>query len=133
MELFRAGQHGVGGHVLLVPILLIEGFVEVQPSIRWFITPVMLVPHLEPPLTFSSHNLNYENVGRSKIVGTPVALLALHNNATVTICHSRTKNLKEITKTADILISACGQSEIITHEYIKEYCVITKYYVRMLT
>ena len=63
-------------------------------------------------------------IGRSKIVGTPVALLALHNNATVTICHSRTKNLKEITKTADILIVACGQTELITREYIKEYCVI---------
>ena len=54
LELLRAGQIGVGGHILLIPIPLIEGLVKVKPSIRWFITPVMLVPHLdEPPLTFS--------------------------------------------------------------------------------
>ena len=54
----------------------------------------------------------------------PLSLLLLHNNATVTICHSRTANLKEITKTADILIAAFGSPLKITEDYVKEDCVI---------
>lgn len=63
-------------------------------------------------------------VGRSNIVGKPLALMALNRNATVTICHSRTKNLEEITKTADILVSAVGKSKIIKKKMIKPGCVI---------
>lgn len=59
-------------------------------------------------------------VGRSNIVGKPMALLMLRENATVTITHSQTKNLKEICKTADILIVAIGKMEYITASYIKE-------------
>ncbi|MGN0506031.1 MAG: bifunctional methylenetetrahydrofolate dehydrogenase/methenyltetrahydrofolate cyclohydrolase FolD [Lachnospiraceae bacterium] len=58
-------------------------------------------------------------VGRSNIVGKPMAALMLRENATVTICHSRTKNLKEVTKRADILIVAIGKPRFITAEYIK--------------
>lgn len=63
-------------------------------------------------------------VGRSNIVGKPLAQMALNRNATVTICHSRTKNIDEITKTADILVSAVGKSKIIRSEMIKPGCVI---------
>lgn len=63
-------------------------------------------------------------VGRSNIVGKPLAQMALNKNATVTICHSRTKNLEGITKTADILVSAVGKSKIIKKEMIKPGCVV---------
>lgn len=57
-------------------------------------------------------------VGRSNIVGKPVSILLLREHATVTICHSRTKNLKEITQQADILVAAIGKAQIITEEYV---------------
>ena len=59
-------------------------------------------------------------VGRSNIVGKPMAMLLLQNNATVTICHSRTKNLPEITRQADILVAAIGRAGFIRGEHIKE-------------
>ena len=59
-------------------------------------------------------------VGRSNIVGKPMAALMLRENATVTICHSKTANLKEVTKRADILIVAMGKPKFITAEYVKE-------------
>lgn len=63
-------------------------------------------------------------VGRSNILGKPMAQMILNKNATVTICHSRTKNLPEITKTADILIAAVGKPKMIKKEMIKQGCVI---------
>ena len=63
-------------------------------------------------------------IGRSNIVGKPMALLLLANNGTVTVCHSRTKNLKEICKRADILVVAVGKPKMITSEYIKEGAVV---------
>ncbi|HHT96906.1 MAG TPA: bifunctional methylenetetrahydrofolate dehydrogenase/methenyltetrahydrofolate cyclohydrolase FolD [Clostridiales bacterium] len=63
-------------------------------------------------------------IGRSNIVGKPMSMLMLRENATVTVCHSRTKNLKEVTKRADILIVALGIPKFITSEYIKEDAVI---------
>lgn len=63
-------------------------------------------------------------VGRSNIVGKPMALLMLRENATVTVCHSRTKNLKEVTRRADILIVAIGKPKFITKEYVKEGAVV---------
>ncbi len=63
-------------------------------------------------------------VGRSNIVGKPMALLMLRENATVTITHSRTANLKEVCSNADILIVAIGKKEFITGEYIKEGAVV---------
>lgn len=59
-------------------------------------------------------------VGRSKLVGTPVARLLQDANATVTICHSHTKNLKEFTKKADILIAAIGSPKFFDETYVKE-------------
>ncbi len=63
-------------------------------------------------------------IGRSNIVGKPMAMLMLRENATVTVCHSRTQNLKEIAKRADILIVALGKGKFIDKEYIKEGAVI---------
>ena len=63
-------------------------------------------------------------IGRSNIVGKPMALLMLRENATVTVCHSKTKNLKEICKEADILIVAMGKPRFVDHEYIKEGAVV---------
>lgn len=59
-------------------------------------------------------------IGRSNIVGKPMSMLMLRENATVTVCHSRTKNLKEVTKRADILIVAIGKPKMIDASYVKE-------------
>ncbi|MCD3215903.1 bifunctional methylenetetrahydrofolate dehydrogenase/methenyltetrahydrofolate cyclohydrolase [Clostridium botulinum C] len=63
-------------------------------------------------------------IGRSNIVGRPVAQLLLKENATVTICHSKTENLKEICSKADILVAAVGKPKFITKEYVKEGAVV---------
>lgn len=72
-----------------------------------------------------SKNINLEGlnvviVGRSKLVGLPLISLLLKRNATVTVCHSKTNNLKDITSQADILIIAVGKKHLITEEYVKE-------------
>ena len=63
-------------------------------------------------------------IGRSNIVGKPMALLLLRENGTVTMTHSRTKDLKEVTKRADILVVAIGKPKMITREYVKEGAVV---------
>lgn len=79
-------------------------------------------------LLLDEYNIEIEGkhvviVGRSKIVGRPLSQMMLNRNATVTVCHSRTKNLSEITKTADILISAVGKN-IIEGKMLKSDCVV---------
>lgn len=78
--------------------------------------------------------LEYENIdiegkhcvviGRSNIVGKPMAMLLLHKNATVTICHSRTKNLKDICKQADILVSAVGIAKFVKEDMVKAGAIV---------
>ncbi|MBO1626603.1 bifunctional methylenetetrahydrofolate dehydrogenase/methenyltetrahydrofolate cyclohydrolase FolD [Bacillus arachidis] len=63
-------------------------------------------------------------IGRSNIVGKPVGQLFLNENATVTYCHSKTKNIKELSKLADILIVAVGRPKMVTADYIKEGAVV---------
>ena len=63
-------------------------------------------------------------IGRSNIVGKPMALLLLHKNATVTICHSRTKNLAEICREADILVAAVGKAKFVTADMVKDGAVV---------
>ncbi|MFQ9934696.1 MAG: bifunctional methylenetetrahydrofolate dehydrogenase/methenyltetrahydrofolate cyclohydrolase FolD, partial [Lachnospiraceae bacterium] len=63
-------------------------------------------------------------VGRSNIVGKPMAMLLLRENGTVTVVHSRTKNIKEITSQADILVVAIGKPKYITKEYVKDGAVV---------
>ena len=82
-------------------------------------TPYGIIKMLE------AYNIEIEGahaviIGRSNIVGKPLAQCLLNKNATVTICHSRTKNLKEITKQADILIAAIGKAKFVTEDMVKE-------------
>ncbi|MBP3476431.1 MAG: bifunctional methylenetetrahydrofolate dehydrogenase/methenyltetrahydrofolate cyclohydrolase FolD [Lachnospiraceae bacterium] len=63
-------------------------------------------------------------IGRSNIVGKPMALLLLRENGTVTVTHSKTRDLKEVTKQADILVVAIGKPKMITREYVKEGAVV---------
>ncbi|MBQ3049283.1 MAG: bifunctional 5,10-methylene-tetrahydrofolate dehydrogenase/5,10-methylene-tetrahydrofolate cyclohydrolase, partial [Oscillospiraceae bacterium] len=78
--------------------------------------------------------LEYENidvtgkecvvVGRSNIVGKPMGMLLLHANGTVTICHSRTKDLAEVTRRADILVVAIGKAKFVTADMVKPGAVV---------
>ncbi len=63
-------------------------------------------------------------VGRSNIVGKPQAMLLLHKNATVTICHSKTKDLKGVCRSADVLVVAVGRAKMIDEDYIKDGAVV---------
>ena len=63
-------------------------------------------------------------IGRSNIVGKPMAMLLLHRNGTVTICHSRTRDLKEICRQADILVAAVGKPNFVTADMVKEGAVV---------
>ena len=78
--------------------------------------------------------LKYENIdiegkecvviGRSNIVGKPMSMLLLHKNGTVTVCHSRTKNLKEVCRRADILVAAVGRADFVSADMVKEGAVV---------
>jgi methylenetetrahydrofolate dehydrogenase (NADP+)/methenyltetrahydrofolate cyclohydrolase len=63
-------------------------------------------------------------IGRSNIVGKPMAMLLLRENGTVTVCHSKTKNLKEVCRRADILVVAIGRPKMIDADYVKEGAVV---------
>ena len=63
-------------------------------------------------------------IGRSNIVGKPMAMLLLHANGTVTVCHSKTKNLKEICRNADILVAAVGKAKFVTEDMVKPGAVV---------
>ena len=78
---------------------------------------------------FEAYNVDLDGkdaviIGRSNIAGKPMALSMLNKNATVTICHSKTKNLKEITKKADILVAAVGKKHFVTADMVKEGAVV---------
>jgi len=86
-------------------------------------TPFGVIKMLE------AYNIQIEGVhavviGRSNIVGKPLVQCLLNKNATVTVCHSRTKNLKEMTKQADILIAAIGKPKFVTEDMVKENAVV---------
>jgi len=79
--------------------------------------------------TLKFYNVNLKGseavvVGRSMVVGKPMAMLLLKEHATVTICHSKTKNLADVSKKADILIAAIGKSNMISEDYVKEGAVV---------
>jgi methylenetetrahydrofolate dehydrogenase (NADP+)/methenyltetrahydrofolate cyclohydrolase len=63
-------------------------------------------------------------IGRSNIVGKPVALLLMHANATVTVCHSRTKDLPAVCREADIVVAAIGRAQFVTRDMIKEGAIV---------
>lgn len=82
------------------------------------------VVNLIKSLNVSIEGKNVVVLGRSNIVGKPVAQLLLNENATVTICHSRTKNLKDVCKKADILVVAIGKPKFIDESYVKEDAIV---------
>lgn len=86
-------------------------------------TPYGIIKMLE------AYNIEIEGayaviIGRSNIVGKPLAQCLLNKNATVTICHSKTKNLKELTKQADILIAAIGKAKFVTEDMVKDRATV---------
>ena len=81
---------------------------------------IEMLDHYQIPIA----GANAVVIGRSDIVGKPMAMLLLHRHATVTICHSRTKNLPEVTRRADIVVAAIGRPAMITGEYIGEGAVV---------
>lgn len=87
-------------------------------------TPFGVIRILEYLGYYDLTGLHAVVIGRSNIVGKPTAQMLLNKNATVTICHSKTKNLKEYTKTADILVSAVGNPKFIKKDFIKNNSVI---------
>ncbi|CAJ1186476.1 bifunctional 5,10-methylene-tetrahydrofolate dehydrogenase 5,10-methylene-tetrahydrofolate cyclohydrolase [Companilactobacillus paralimentarius DSM 13238 = JCM 10415] len=108
----------------------VDGFTPISVGNLWIGTP------LTKPATASGilMMLDYYNVdldgknvvivGRSNIVGKPTAALMLNRNATVTITHSHTKNLKEITSKADVLVVAIGQAKFIKKDYVKDQAIV---------
>jgi methylenetetrahydrofolate dehydrogenase (NADP+)/methenyltetrahydrofolate cyclohydrolase len=81
---------------------------------------IEMLDHYQIPMA----GANAVVIGRSDIVGKPMAMLLLHRHATVTICHSRTKNLPEVTRRADIVVAAIGRKAMITGEYIGAGAVV---------
>ena len=76
-----------------------------------------------------AYNINIEGknaviIGRSNIVGKPLVQCLLSKNATVTVCHSRTKNIEEITKKADLIVAALGKADFVKEDMVKEGCVV---------
>ena len=86
-------------------------------------TPAGCMLMLERELS-TLEGVNAVVLGRSNIVGMPVALLLVRANATVTICHSRTKNLPDVVRSADVLIAAVGKAEMVRGDWIKPGAVV---------
>lgn len=87
-------------------------------------TPAGCMLMIEDQLGKDLSGLNAVIIGRSNIVGKPVASLLLKANATVTICHSRTKNLPQVSRNADILVAAVGRPQMVKRDWIKPGAVV---------
>lgn len=108
------GRYGVDGFDFTNKTLLYTG----ETPFYYPATPKGII------LLLRNYNIDIEGkhvviIGRSEIVGRPLAQMMLQENATVTVCHSKTQNLSEITKTADILITAIGKPKFIDETYIR--------------
>ncbi|HEO3505538.1 TPA: bifunctional methylenetetrahydrofolate dehydrogenase/methenyltetrahydrofolate cyclohydrolase [Streptococcus agalactiae] len=108
----------------------VDGFHPMNTGHLWSGRP-MMVPCTPAGIMemFREYHVDLEGkhaviIGRSNIVGKPMAQLLLDKNATVTLTHSRTRNLSEVTKEADILIVAIGQGHFITKDFVKEGAVV---------
>ncbi|MBE6462962.1 MAG: bifunctional 5,10-methylenetetrahydrofolate dehydrogenase/5,10-methenyltetrahydrofolate cyclohydrolase [Alphaproteobacteria bacterium] len=120
-------------HILhaITPIKDVDGFHPLNTGLLLKKSPKAFIPCTPKGILKLLHlakkdltGLNAVVVGRSQIVGLPIANLLINENCTVTVTHSKTKNLKEICKSADILIAALGKTEFITKDYIKENSII---------
>ncbi|HHV3399121.1 TPA: tetrahydrofolate dehydrogenase/cyclohydrolase catalytic domain-containing protein, partial [Streptococcus agalactiae] len=107
----------------------VDGFHPMNTGHLWSGRP-MMVPCTPAGIMemFREYHVDLEGkhaviIGRSNIVGKPMAQLLLDKNATVTLTHSRTRNLSEVTKEADILIVAIGQGHFVTKDFVKEGAV----------
>ena len=108
----------------------VDGFTPISVGNLWIGTPLtkpatasgilMMLDHYDVDLD----GKNVVIVGRSNIVGKPTAALMLDRNATVTIAHSHTKNLKEITSKADVLVIAIGKAKFIKKDYVKDQAIV---------
>ncbi|HHV3192742.1 TPA: bifunctional methylenetetrahydrofolate dehydrogenase/methenyltetrahydrofolate cyclohydrolase [Streptococcus agalactiae] len=108
----------------------VDGFHPMNTGHLWSGRP-MMVPCTPAGIMemFREYHVDLEGkhaviIGRSNIVGKPMAQLLLDKNATVTLTHSRTRNLSEVTKEADILIVAIGQGHFVTKDFVKEGAVV---------
>ena len=93
--------------------------INTEPSLLSPRTPLGVIE------LFKYYNIKLEGkhivvIGKSNIVGLPLSILLMHEEATVTVCHIKTQNIKDITRTADILVSACGQPQMIKKDWIKD-------------
>lgn len=70
------------------------------------------------------HGLNVAIIGRSMVIGRPVAMMMMKQNATVTICHTKTKNIQDICRRSDIIIAAAGKALMLTRDYVNENSII---------
>lgn len=114
----------------IAPIKDVDGF-HPENVAKLFLGQHSLVPCTPKGMMVLLDEINYDLtgkevviVGRSNIVGKPVALLCLQKNATVTIAHSKTKDLKEVCSRADVLIAAIGKAKFFNHEYVKDGAVV---------
>lgn len=114
----------------IAPTKDVDGF-HPENVAKLFLGQHSLVPCTPKGMLVLLDQINYDLtgkevviVGRSNIVGKPVALLCLQKNATVTIAHSKTKNLKEVCSRADVLIAAIGKAKFFNHEYVKDGAVV---------
>lgn len=114
----------------IIPSKDVDGF-HPENVAKLFLGEHSLVPCTPKGMMVLLEQINYDLegkevvvVGRSNIVGKPVALLCLQKNATVTIAHSRTANLKEVCKRADVLITAVGKPRFFNKEYVKDGAVV---------
>ena len=108
----------------------VDGFHPINTGHLWHGRPVM-VPCTPAGIMelLREYDIDLEGktaviIGRSNIVGKPMSIMLLNENATVTIAHSRTKNLKELAKEADILVAAIGRGHFVTADFIKEGAVV---------
>ena len=114
----------------IVPSKDVDGF-HPENVAKLFLGQHSLVPCTPKGMMVLLEEINYDLagkevviVGRSNIVGKPVALLCLQKNATVTIAHSQTKDLKAVCSGADVLIAAIGKPKFFNHEYVKDGAVV---------
>ena len=114
----------------IVPSKDVDGF-HPENVAKLFLGQHSLVPCTPKGMMVLLEEINYDLagkevviVGRSNIVGKPVALLCLQKNATVTIAHSQTKDLKAVCSRADVLIAAMGKPKFFNHEYVKDGAVV---------